>query len=258
MQIPSRPPCSSPVRPGRQNKIPETHGKEYKLLVAVWYWQRDFQAGCRWTASLACQPAVERRSGYPTAGDPLESQRELCHSFGARGFSSVWGELWWAPHRNRCKIRPALKFHAAGWAARAAKRLFLCEFAVYAKVTHSSMPGDACWKKGLGWTCLRRGEFNKARKTQRTRESFCPSPQWGSRLSISSFGQLRIQVPCPMSLAPLASPQLKELEGPPGGRIQSTGSGPWPFQNAGYPPKEQASKEEHVVSREVTSLSWLA
>lgn len=61
-----------------------------------------------------------------------------------------------------------------------------------------------------------------------------------------------------MSLAPLASPQLKELEGPPGGRIQSTGSGPWPFQNAGYPPKEQASKEEHVVSREVTSLSWLA
>lgn len=99
--------------------------------------------GCRWAAPLAYQPAVERRSGYPTAGDPLESHRELCHSSGAREFSSVWGELWWAPHRNRHKIRPALKFHAAGWAARAASGVLYASSFVYVKVLHLPVSGDA-------------------------------------------------------------------------------------------------------------------
>lgn len=81
-----------PVRPGRQNKVPETHGKEYKAACSCLLYS---------TGSMAPRPAVAGQLHWPASplwsedpvipllGTPWRARESFATALGARGFGSV-------------------------------------------------------------------------------------------------------------------------------------------------------------------------
>lgn len=149
----------SQLDPEGRIKYRRPMGKSTKLLVAVYC--IVLAAWLPGRLSLDSFIGLPARCGvkirlshcWGPLGEPERALPQLWVLVGLAAFSSVRGELWWAPHRNRHKIRPALKFHAAGWAARAAKRRFLCEVrCVYVKSIASTYAWRCLIEEGLGWT----------------------------------------------------------------------------------------------------------
>lgn len=74
----SRPPCSSPVSPGRQNKIPETRRKRVQAarncLILAWFPRPAVAGQLHWPTS----PLWSEDPFIPLLGDPLgEPDRAL-------------------------------------------------------------------------------------------------------------------------------------------------------------------------------------